>query len=132
MEDKFGSKVCRLNKAFYELKQSLRASFDKFTKFINNEGYFQAQSNHTLFVKFSNNSNLAILIMYVNNIIITRDNHEEIKMLRRKLSKELEIKYLGELHYFLGMEVLRSKKGIFVSQQKYVIDLLRKNRHEWV
>ena len=46
-------------------------------------------------------------------------------MLRRKLAKEFEIEDLGELHYFLGMEVARLKKEIFVSQRKYVLDLLR-------
>lgn len=83
-----------------------------FPKFIKNQGYFQAQSYHTLFVKSSNNENLTILVMYVKDIILIRDDHTKIELSKRKLAKEFEIKDLAELHYFLAW----SKKGIFVSQ----------------
>ena len=57
-------------------------------------------------------------------MIITRDDREEIKALKSKLFLEVEIKDLGRLKYFLGIEVLRSNRGIFISQKKYVLDLL--------
>jgi len=48
-----------------------------------------------------------------------------MERLKRNLATEFEIKDLGSLKYFLGMEVARSKKGISVSQRKYVLDLLQ-------
>ena len=58
-------------------------------------------------------------------IWIETENHlEERKALKWCLAKEFEIKKLGRLKYFLGTEVIHSNKGIFVSQQKYVLDLL--------
>jgi hypothetical protein len=64
------------------------------------------------------------LAVYVDDIIITGDDEEEIKQLKKKLSKEFEVKDLGQLRYFLGIEIARSPKGIVLSQRKYVLDLL--------
>ncbi|KAL7611051.1 hypothetical protein Lser_V15G12648 [Lactuca serriola] len=64
------------------------------------------------------------MIVYVDDIIITRDYSEEIKELKFILGREFEIKDLGQLKYFLGMEIARSRKGISVSQRKYTLDLL--------
>ena len=50
-EDKFGGKVCKLKKSLYGLKQSPRAWFERFTRFVRKEGYSQGQSDHTMFVK---------------------------------------------------------------------------------
>lgn len=66
-----------------------------------------------------------MLIVYVDEIILTGDNIDEMEQLKKSLASEFEIKDLGQLRYFLGMEVARSKKGITVSQRKYVIDLLK-------
>jgi hypothetical protein len=61
----------------------------------------------------------------VDDIILTGDYEEELVRLEKLLAKEFEIKDLGYLKYFLGMEVARSRKGIYVSQRKYVLDLLK-------
>jgi hypothetical protein len=62
--------------------------------------------------------------VYVDDIIITGDNVDEIGHLKEHLAREFEVKYLGQLRYFLGIEVSRSPKGIYLSQRKYVLDLL--------
>jgi len=67
---------------------------------------------------------MAILIVYVDDIILTGDDSEEILRLKRVMATEFEIKDLGTLKYFLGMEVARSKEGIVISQRKYILDLL--------
>ncbi|KAK2975560.1 hypothetical protein RJ640_011573 [Escallonia rubra] len=66
-----------------------------------------------------------ILIVYVDDIILTGDDYEEMNRLKIILTKEFEIKDLGKLKYFLGMEVARSNKGISISQRKYTLDLLK-------
>ena len=63
--------------------------------------------------------------MYVDNIILTRNDHEEIERFKGVMAREFEIKDLGPLRYFLGMEVAKSRKGTVVSQRKYTLDLLK-------
>ena len=58
------------------------------------------------------------------SINVTGDDLEQMAKLKKDLAKEFEIKDLGSLKYFLGIEVARSKHGIFISQRKYVLDLL--------
>ena len=91
-------------------------------------GFVQCQSDHTLFVKHFPEGKLAIIIIYVDDIILTGNHEEKIDLLKKLLTKEFEIKDLGNLKYFLGMEIARSKKGIAVSQRKYVLDLLNETR----
>lgn len=60
----------------------------------------------------------------MDDIIITGDDEVEVKRLKENLSKEFEVKDLGQLMYFLGIEVARSQKGILLTQRKYALDLL--------
>lgn len=117
-------KVCKLKKSLYGLKQSPRAWFDKFGRAVKNQGYCQSQADHTMFYRRSPEGKLTVLIVYVDDIIITGDDYEEIRRLKKKLAQEFELKDLGSLKYFLGMEFARSKDGIFVNQRKYILDLL--------
>ena len=66
-----------------------------------------------------------MLIVNVDHIIITGDNTLEIEHLKEKLRVAFEVKDLGELEYFLGMEVAKSNEGICISQRIYTIDLLK-------
>ncbi|RVW26631.1 Retrovirus-related Pol polyprotein from transposon RE1 [Vitis vinifera] len=119
------NQVCKLQKSLYGLKQSPRAWFDRFTKAVLKLGYKQGQTDHTLFVKKSHAGKMAILIVYVDDIILSGNDMEELQNLKKYLSEEFEVKDLGNLKYFLGMEVARSRKGIVVSQRKYILDLLK-------
>ncbi|RVW69951.1 Retrovirus-related Pol polyprotein from transposon RE1 [Vitis vinifera] len=124
-EESFGvGKVCKLKKSLYGLKQSPRAWFERFGKVIKHYGYTQSQADHTMFYKHSNEGKVAILIVYVDDIVLAGDDCNELEKLKRKLAEEFEITDLGALKYFLGMEFTRSKEGIFVNQRKYVLDLL--------
>ena len=79
-EERLGSQtVCKLKKSLYGLRQSPRAWFDRFSTVIKNLGYFQSQADNTLFVKHSEDKKITILIVYVDDIIVTGDNFEEIK-----------------------------------------------------
>ena len=87
-------------------------------------GYKQGQADHTLSVKQGKDGRKSILIVYVDDIVITGDDIQEIDSLKRQLQTEFKVKDLGRLKYFLGMEIARSKQGIFISQRKYTLDLL--------
>ncbi|CAL2240277.1 unnamed protein product [Prunus armeniaca] len=115
--------VCKLRKSLYGLKQSPRAWFGKFSCAMKKYGYRQSNADHTLFLK-RRKGKVTVLIIYVDDMIITGDDTEEIDKLKHYLSTEFEMKDLGGLKYFLGIEVARSQQGIFLSQRKYVLDLL--------
>ncbi|XP_031256086.1 uncharacterized protein LOC116114071 [Pistacia vera] len=124
-EEKLGkNKVCRLKKSLYGLKQSPRAWFERFTKAVKRQGYKQGQADHTLFHKKTKEGKLAILFVYVDDIILTGDDDVELAKPKGFLANEFEIKDLGTLKYFLGMEFARSRKGISISQRKYTLELL--------
>ena len=95
---------------------------------MKNIGYKQSQGDHTLFVKHSDSRELTTLLVYVDNIIMTGNDELEKQTLRQCLTKEFEIKELGRLKYFLGIEITHSKQRIFISQHKYVIDFLKETR----
>lgn len=74
-EDPFHNrKVCKSNKSLYGLKQSLRASFERFVEFLRAYEYFQSQANHTLFLKHSPRMKITVFIIYVDEIIVTNAN----------------------------------------------------------
>lgn len=122
-EEKTQGKICKLRKALYCLKQSLRAWFERFSRAMICFGYQQSNADHTLFIKHYKGK-ITILIVYVDDIVVTGNDTEEIARLKKLLAKEFKIKDLGKLQYFLGIEVARSAKRIFISQRKYILDLL--------
>ncbi|OIT08636.1 putative helicase chr10 [Nicotiana attenuata] len=84
----------------------------------------QSQGKITLSIRHQS-AKLTLLIVYVDVIVMEEDDKEELTRLKNLLAQEFEIKDLGKLQYFLGIEVARSKRGIFISQRKYVLDLLK-------
>ncbi|RVW99259.1 Retrovirus-related Pol polyprotein from transposon RE2 [Vitis vinifera] len=90
------------------------------------ESMAKNQADHTLFVKKSHAGKMAILIVYVDDIILSGNDMEELQKLKKYLSEEFEVKDLGNLKYFLGMEVARSRKGIVVSQRKNTYSIFLK------
>ena len=118
-----GGRVCRLKKALYGLKQSPRAWFGWFSKAMLSMGYHQSRGDHTFFIKHHGDLMTALLV-YVDDIVVTGNDITEQVILKQNLAKEFEIKELGVLKYFLGIEVAYSKDGIFLSQRKYIMDLL--------
>jgi hypothetical protein len=117
-------KVLRLHRSLYGLKQSPRAWFDRFRQSMLKRGYLQSNADHTLFYKHATGK-VAILIVYVDDIVITGDDFIEISHLKKYLAQEFEVKDLGRLRYFLGIEISRGPKGMFLSQRKYILDLLK-------
>nr|GEV57694.1 putative reverse transcriptase, RNA-dependent DNA polymerase [Tanacetum cinerariifolium] len=115
--------VCKLKKSLYGLKQSPRVWFGRFTLAMKKYGYKQSNSDHTLFLSHRGDR-VTCLIIYVDDIIITGNDESEIKKLKEGLCTEFEMKDLGNLRYFLGIEVMRSQQGIFICQKKYILDLL--------
>jgi uncharacterized membrane protein YgcG len=119
-----GEYVCHLKKSIYGLKQSPRAWFDKFSKAVVSHGMTRSQADHSVFFK-KTKIGIVILVVYVDDIVITGSDKEGIQILINHLSSSFLTKYLGKLRYFLGIEVARSKAGISLSQRKYTLDILQ-------
>ena len=86
-------------------------------------GYTQSINDYSLFINSSEGSFTALLV-YVDDIILPGNDKEEIDRVKDALNKTFKIKDLGDLRYFLGFEVARSKKGIMMNQRKYALELL--------
>ena len=119
------NQVCKLKKALYGLKQSPRAWFGRFTKAMIELKYHQARGDHALFIKHNAVGKTTILLVYVDDILITGGDTDEIQRLITALSRQFEMKELGQLKYFMGIEVAYSRDGISLSQHKYILDLLQ-------
>ena len=78
-----------------------------------------------MFMKFLVEGKVAIIIVYVDDIILTGDDTMEMDRLKKGLASKFKIKDLWSLRYFLGMKMAHSKKGMIVSLPKYILDLLR-------
>ena len=87
--------VCKIKKSLYGLKQLPRAWFEKLTQVVKRYGFIQGKTDHTMFTKHSHDGRVAIMIVYVHNIIITKDYLEQVKELKLVLGQEFEIEDLG-------------------------------------
>ncbi|XP_022041699.1 uncharacterized mitochondrial protein AtMg00810-like [Helianthus annuus] len=118
-------KVCKLVKSLYGLKQAPRKWNEKLTDVLVGVGFVQSQCDHSLYILNKDYVFIALLV-YVDDIVITGNNVTEIGRIKGLLSKSFQIKDLGVLKYFLGLEVVYDKSGICLNQRKYCLDLLSK------
>lgn len=95
--------VCRFNKVIYELKQASRSWFLKLSATLYSLGFHSAKSDSSLFIRFQNDITLLVLI-YVDDIIITRNNLHVIQHLIHILRTNYALKDLDHLHFLLGIE----------------------------
>jgi hypothetical protein len=117
------TRVCRLRKSLYGLKQASRNWFFKLTTVLLDAGFTQSQADHSLFTLVSTTS-ITIVLVYVDDILVAGNDLSQIETFKHALSTNFKTKDLGPLKYFLGLEVARSPKGIFLNQRKYALDIL--------
>ena len=117
--------VCQLRKGLYGLKQAARIWNRKLRRFLLNHGYKQTHSDHCVYIRPQTK---VIVAIWVDDLIIAGKNVEDIKELKRELNKEFEMKDMGELKYFLGIQVLRNRKHrqIHISQSGYINSILER------
>jgi hypothetical protein len=108
--------VCRLKKALYGLKQALRAWSDKIGQYLVTSGFQTSNANFSLYVKKTDHG-IVVIVIYVDDLIITGDSDANIFGLKKFLKQKFEMKDLGELRSFLGIEVIQSPKGIWLLQR---------------
>ena len=89
-EQRFGTRVCKLKKSLFGLKQSPRSWFEKFTRSVKKQSNDQAQTDHTMFIKHLEGGRVSVLIVYVDDIILTGDDLSEMNRLKASLASEFE------------------------------------------
>ncbi|KAK9214397.1 hypothetical protein WN944_006389 [Citrus x changshan-huyou] len=117
--------VCLLHKSLYGLKQAPRAWFECLSLALLELGFTSYKADPSLFI-FHANDILILLLVYVDDVIITGNNPDIIQSIISHLSTRFALKDLGLLSCFLGIEIRRFPGGIFLSQAKYTRDLLTK------
>ena len=119
------SYVCKLKKALYGLKQAPRAWHARIVAYLVSLGFHMADADHSLYVR-KDEHGIVIICIYVDDLIVGGDNEAEIEHVKTLLKQEFDIKDLGELRFFLGIEIVRTKEGIWLSQRQYALDMLSK------
>ena len=114
--------VCRLKKALYGLKQAPRAWYSRIDSYLQRLGFTKSEADSNLYFKVVGNLPL-ILVLYVDDLFLTGDEHQ-IARCKREITSEFEMKDLGLMHYFLGLEVWQRSDKIFLCQGKYIVDVL--------
>ncbi|GJR79888.1 ribonuclease H-like domain-containing protein [Tanacetum coccineum] len=117
------NKVFKLTKSLYGLKQALRKWNEKLTQFLNENGFIQSKSDESLYTK-SNDDIFIVLLIYVDDIIITGNNENEINNFKEHISSKFKIIDLGKHKYFLGLEILEISDSLCLNQRKYCLELL--------
>ncbi len=124
-DPKYPSHVYKLDKALYGLKQAPRAWYDTLSTFLYSCNYIRGKIDKTLFIKKVKNDIILVQI-YVDDIIFGATNENMCKEFSSLMSQRYEMSMMGELTFFLGLQVKQNNNDIFISQSKYVKDLLNK------
>ena len=116
--------VFKLKKNLYGLKQAPRQWHERLS-FLTSQGYDRGTSDKTLFIKKKGDDTILVQV-YVDEIIFGSNNGELCETFVEIMKSEFEMSMMGELNYFLRLQVKQLKDGIFLNQAKYCKDLLRK------
>ena len=114
-EARYTDRVCKSKRALYRLKQSPRAWFRRLSIFMSKLDYKQSDANYTLFIK-QKMTKITALIVYVDDMVVTKNDSSGITTLQRQLATKFKLKDLGNLKYFLGIKVARSAQEISLFQ----------------
>jgi hypothetical protein len=117
--------VCKLKKALYGIKQAPRAWYSRLEKYLQQAGFRKGSADNNLYIKVSQ-GNILLIEVYVDDIIFGSDDDRLSQKFAKDMQNEFEISLLGELSFFLGLQIRQSNQGIFISQTKYIREMLKR------
>ncbi|GJS47460.1 putative ribonuclease H-like domain-containing protein, partial [Tanacetum coccineum] len=118
-------KVYKVVKALYGLHQAPRAWYDTLATYLLSNGFQRGKIDQTLFIK-SQKGHILLVQIYVDDIIFGSTKKELCEEFEKLMKDKFQMSSMGELTFFLGLQVQQKKKGIFISQDKYVHEILKK------
>ncbi|GJT41292.1 putative ribonuclease H-like domain-containing protein, partial [Tanacetum coccineum] len=121
----YPDKVYKVVKALYGLHQALRAWYETLAKYLLDNGFHRGKIDQTLFIK-KQKWDILLLHVYVDDIIFGSTKKELCTEFEKLMHDKFQMSFMGELTFFLGLLVKQKEDGIFISQDKYVADILRK------
>ncbi|GKE83972.1 ribonuclease H-like domain-containing protein, partial [Tanacetum coccineum] len=117
--------VCLLQWSLYGLKHALRAWFQRFASYITRVGFHHSRCDSSLFI-YTQGMETAYLLLYVDDIVLTASSETLLERIIASLHHEFSMTDLSSLNYFLGISVTRDSSGMFLSQRKYVVEILER------
>ncbi|GJR92231.1 retrovirus-related pol polyprotein from transposon TNT 1-94 [Tanacetum coccineum] len=119
-------KVYRLRKALYGLKQAPRAWYDKFSNFLMSKGFTKGIIDPTLFtIRYG--EDILLVQIYVVDIIFRSTGPKFSKLFEKLMHSRFKMSLMGEMKFFLGLQIHQSPRGIFINQAKYALEILKKH-----
>jgi hypothetical protein len=115
--------ICKLDKALYGLKQAPWAWYSKLSTRLVQLGFVISKADMSLFI-YNKNNIVLYLLLYVDDIVVTSSSTNAVTPLLQDLRSNFAIKGLGDLHYFLGIQVIKKNDGIILSQENYAVEIL--------
>jgi hypothetical protein len=120
--------VYKLKNVLYGLKQAPRAWYERLRDFLLSKGFIVGKVDTTLFTK-KIDKDLFVLQIYIDDIIFDSTNQDYCDEFRNMMANKFEMSMIGELSYLLGLQIKQLKNGTFISQGKYIKDMLKKFWH---
>lgn len=117
--------VCRLNNAIYGLNRPQEPLYYTLKMAIIALGFQNSQADPSLFI-YNTHSVQCYLFVYMDDLVITGNDMAFVSHIIYKLGTSFSLKDMGPLHFFLGMEVVSTKSSLFLSQHKYIRELISK------
>ncbi|KAJ9544088.1 hypothetical protein OSB04_023795 [Centaurea solstitialis] len=114
-----------LDKALYGLKQAPRAWYEELSKHLLSKGFKKGSVDSTLFL-MKEGEHIVVIQVYVDDIIFGSTIRELCKKFETVMTEEFKMSMMGEINFFLGLQVRQFSDGIFINQSKYIFDLLKK------
>nr|GEY56815.1 retrovirus-related Pol polyprotein from transposon TNT 1-94 [Tanacetum cinerariifolium] len=119
--------VYRLKKALYGLKQALRAWYDTLSRFLLDTNFSKGAADPILFTRKTGRHILLVQI-YVDDIIFASTDPKDCDMFSNEMSSKFQMSMMGQISFFLGLQVSQSPGGIFINQSKFALEILKKFR----
>ncbi|GJU70685.1 retrovirus-related pol polyprotein from transposon TNT 1-94 [Tanacetum coccineum] len=119
-------KAYHLKKALYGLKQAPRAWYDELSNFLVSEGFSKGSIDPTLFIT-KHGEDILLVQIYVDDIIFGSTNPKLSKRFGKLMHSKFDMSMMGELKFFLGIQIHQSPRGIFINQAKYAQEILKKH-----